>query len=74
LKIGLLGVVLVLALCAWFDYGMVAEYYGDGPPYYGRTVNMDKWSSPLPLLAVVNLGALAVAGVIVRATVRRNRH
>ena len=72
MKAAFVAIVLVAAL-AWFDYGMLSEYYGDGPPYYARTVNMDKWTSPLPLLAVVNLGTLAAGGLIVWFTVRRRK-
>lgn len=36
------------------NYTACQEAYGSGPPYYSRTVNMDKWSSPFPLLAVVD--------------------
>lgn len=42
------------------DAWVLLEYYGDGPPYYGRTTNMDKWSSPFWILVVVSVCALIV--------------
>jgi hypothetical protein len=57
-----LGPVVILGVCIVLDYRILTEAYGDGPPYYGRTVNMDKWTSPLlPLLVVNGLGAAATA-------------
>lgn len=37
-----------------------SEYYGDGPPYYGGTTNMDKWQSPVADL-VVATGVLVLS-------------
>lgn len=60
-------VVLILA----FNVINLIEAFGNGPPYYGRTTNMDKWSNPLPVLVVVDaIGALAVAASI--RLLRRN--
>jgi hypothetical protein len=50
----------IVGLCLYYDVATVTEFYGSGPPYYGGTTNMDKWSDPLPRLVVVNLGAAAV--------------
>ena len=59
LGVGLL--VLVGAIVA-FNAINLSEAFGNGPPYYGRTTNMDKWSNPLPVLAGVDaLGVLAIA-------------
>lgn len=52
-----LGTVLVAAI---LNVEVYSEYFGDGPPYYGRTTNMDKWSDPLPLLATFD--AIALVG------------
>jgi len=30
------------------------ELYSEGPPYFGRTENMDKWTSPMPWLIPVD--------------------
>ncbi|WP_455727055.1 hypothetical protein, partial [Burkholderia stabilis] len=60
----LVGAVLlvVLALVVVFNVVNVSEAYGDGPPYYARTVNMDKWSDPLPVLGAVDALMLVAIG------------
>jgi type VI secretion system secreted protein Hcp len=45
-----IGVVLLLI----FDLLNLNEFYGNGPPYYSRTTNMDKWVDPMPSLMMVN--------------------
>ena len=45
--------VLVLLVGA-FNLLNLNEAYGNGPPYYSRTTNMDKWVDPLPTLAAVD--------------------
>ena len=45
------------------------EYYSDGPPYYGRTTNMDKWESPVMGLVIadaIHLALLVGFGTIAR--------
>ena len=37
-------------------FAIHAEYFGNGPPYYGRTTNMDKGTSPVAAMVVT--GAL----------------
>jgi len=39
------------------------DAYGSGAPYYSRTTNMDKWTNPLPALAVLDLGMLVVVAL-----------
>ncbi|MEN2473632.1 MULTISPECIES: hypothetical protein [Burkholderia] len=60
----LVGAVLLvaLALVVAFNVANVSEAYGDGPPYYARTVNMDKWRDPLPVLGVVDALMLVAIG------------
>jgi hypothetical protein len=65
--VSLLGVVL------WVNYTNLVEAYGDGPPYYGRTTNMDKWSDPLPALVVVDLLVLVLIGLILGVIIRKRR-
>ncbi|WP_338340280.1 hypothetical protein [Burkholderia vietnamiensis] len=48
------------------------EAYGDGPPYYARSTNMDKWTNPLPLPGMVD-GAMLVAIAAYRSWLRRSR-
>ena len=75
-SIGILSVVvgvLVLAVAAFISYEAITEAYGSGPPYYSRTTNMDKWSNPLPALLLGDAAAILVAGLLMRAGMRRGR-
>ena len=65
-----LAIAAVVAGCVVLDYGIVAEAYGPGPPYYGRTVNMDKWESPNAMLIGVHVVGLLLAALLV-AILRR---
>jgi hypothetical protein len=58
----LAAAIALIALLAWINYEVIAESYGSGPPYYGRTTNMDKWTNPMPGLAAIDLPGLVVAG------------
>lgn len=50
----------VVAAAVWVSVDLLNEAYGAGPPYYGRTTNMDKWVSPWPVLLLVDGLAAAV--------------
>ncbi|AYZ63201.1 hypothetical protein EGY31_08135 [Burkholderia multivorans] len=58
----LTGAALLVMLVLVFAFNAInlEEAYGDGPPYYARTTNMDKWTDPLPMLGIVD-GAMLVA-------------
>lgn len=59
------ALLIVVVLIVTFNAINLSEAFGNGPPYYGRTTNMDKWSNPLPVLAGVDLlGVLAVASYL----------
>ena len=59
------GLLVLVVLIVAFNAINLAEAFGNGPPYYGRTTNMDKWSDPRPVLAVVDtLGVLAIAAYV----------
>jgi hypothetical protein len=58
--------IAILLFTIWINYINLTEAYGSGPPYYNRTTNMDKWSSPIPFLIVVNLIALGIIVFISR--------
>ncbi|WP_322041873.1 hypothetical protein [Paraburkholderia sp. J67] len=63
----LTGVALtaLVAVVVAFNVINLNEAFGDGPPYYSRTTNMDKWTDPLPVLAVLDaLAAIAVAAYV----------
>ncbi|WP_210270283.1 hypothetical protein [Aureimonas sp. ME7] len=55
----------LLAIAVWLNAATLIEAYGSGPPYHGRTTNMDKWTNPLPWLipldVVVTTVVLALA-------------
>jgi len=57
---GLLAVVTVLIA---FNAINLNESFGNGPPYYARTTNMDKWVNPLPVLATVDAAGILVVAV-----------
>jgi hypothetical protein len=57
------GALVLLAAVGWFNYRACTEAYGSGPPYYGRTTNMDKWSDPRPLLIKVDAAAALLLGL-----------
>lgn len=56
--------ILLVAVIA--TYVSLAEAYGSGPPYFGRTENMDKWRNPVPVLVIVDLACVAVSAVLWR--------
>jgi hypothetical protein len=69
-----------LMLCVWLALLTVAhwnrlqEAYGDGPPYYGRSTNMDKWTSPWPGLLALDACTLVACGALWLRARRRERH
>ncbi|WP_309880362.1 hypothetical protein [Caballeronia sp. LZ029] len=47
-----------------FNVVNLNEAYSDGPPYYARTMNMDKWTDPRPALAAIDaVTVLLIASV-----------
>lgn len=70
-------ILLALAItCAaiWLTAVNLTEAYGSGPPYYGRTTNMDKWESPILFLVLVDGVALAVSAALLYLARRRGRN
>ena len=51
-------------------YIALSEAYGSGPPYYGRTQNMDKWTDPIPVLALLDLFCIFSAALLFRNGMR----
>jgi hypothetical protein len=62
--------VVLLVGVAWLNFINLAEAYGSGPPYYGRTTNMDKWSDPLPVLLLIDAVTVLLVGVLLAAGIR----
>ena len=65
--------IALLGCLAWITYDVVVESYGPGPPYYGRTTNMDKWTDPVPGLLAIDLPGLGIAGGLVYFGLRQRR-
>ncbi|MEH3040495.1 MAG: hypothetical protein PGN21_10590 [Sphingomonas paucimobilis] len=57
---------LMIGGAVWITVDMLNEAYGAGPPYYGRTVNMDKWTSPWFALIAINGLVLLIALTLLR--------
>ena len=57
------GALTIAALVAAVNVFNLREAYGDGPPYYSRTTNMDKWADPVPALVVIDAMAVAMLSV-----------
>ncbi|MBY4833314.1 hypothetical protein [Burkholderia dolosa] len=70
----LIGAALLVLLVLVFAFNAInlQDAYGDGPPYYARTTNMDKWTNPLPTLEIID-GATLVAIAAYCVWIRRRR-
>jgi len=55
-----LACVLLFIFVVYVNIDAIVGAYGNGPPYYGRTTNMDKWESPIPTLVILDVVSLAV--------------
>ncbi|WP_186015789.1 hypothetical protein [Burkholderia gladioli] len=56
-------ILIIVFLTVAFNMFNLQEAYGDGPPYYGRTTNIDKWESPFPMLLPVDAVVIVLLGV-----------
>jgi hypothetical protein len=52
----LLGAALFVG---FVNYDNLVGAFGDGPPFYGRTTNMDKWRNPIPYLIALDVVTVA---------------
>jgi hypothetical protein len=57
---------VLLSGVVWFNYTHLVEAFGNGPPYYGRTMNMDKWTNPVPILLVIDTITILLLSLLVR--------
>ncbi len=64
--LGLTASIGMLAFVADVNYDAIVGAFGDGPPYYGQSTNMDKWESPVSTLLIVDALALAIALIVMR--------
>lgn len=51
--------VIALAIGTYLSVAVYVEFFSDGPPYFGRRENMDKWEDPRPWLFALD-GAIAL--------------
>jgi len=61
-----IALLAVAAASVWIIYTNLDEAYGSGPPHYSMTTNMDKWSSPWPLVIGVAIACLAICWLLTR--------
>jgi hypothetical protein len=61
--LGLLVLILV-AGAVLLNVAVYQEYFGDGPPYFGRRENMDKWTDPRGWLVLADAGLALVVGCV----------
>lgn len=62
----LIGVTVLLGFAIYVNIDNIAGAFGDGPPYYGRTTNMDKWGNPIPFLVIFDFVVAGVSYFIIR--------
>jgi hypothetical protein len=60
------GIIFGAALAGtgWLHYSLLTESYGAGEPYFSRTANMDKWSSPWPALIAIDVVTFATGCIL----------
>lgn len=68
---GLFISLCFLGFVSWLSYDSLHEAFGSGPPYYGRTANMDKWHNPIPGLLMLDGLALLMSAAAVQLYRRR---
>ncbi len=64
-------VLALLVIVVWLNAMTLIDTYGSGPPFYGRTTKMDKWTDPLPWLLPLD-ATVIVAAVALTYQSRRN--
>ena len=52
--------VALVLFAAYINFDAIVGAFGEGPPYYGRTTNMDKWENPIPVLVAIDVAVVAV--------------
>ncbi len=62
------AIVILAGVCvgAYLNIGVYLEFFSDGPPYFGRRENMDKWSDPRPVLGAIDASILMLLLLLLR--------
>lgn len=55
----------IVVLVAGINLYWIDVAFGDGPPYYSRTTNMDKWADPRWVLIPLDIVAAIVVSYLV---------
>jgi ABC-type multidrug transport system permease subunit len=66
----LICLVTIVTAAAWINYTNLNEAFGSGPPYYGRTTNMDKWTNPIPTLMLIDIVAALLLVILFKVGFR----
>lgn len=66
LYVSYISAIALLIGVIWLNYTQLIEAFGSGPPYYGLTTNMDKWSSPLPFLITIDVVAIFLIVILIK--------
>jgi len=56
----ILACAFLVLFVGYINIDAIIGAFGDVPPYYGRTTNMDKWQNPIPTLVTVDVITLVV--------------
>ncbi|BEU71625.1 hypothetical protein JK151_16540 (plasmid) [Ralstonia syzygii subsp. celebesensis] len=68
--LALLAGALLVLFTMYVNIDTLIGAFGDGPPYYGRTTNMDKWENPIPKLVALDAVAVIILWMVGRWAVR----
>ena len=61
-----MSVLLLLVLTIYVNYHNLLGAFGNVPPYYGKSTNMDKWTNPVPYLIAMNVVVTILATIFWR--------
>lgn len=71
--LSLLISALLILFVAYVNFDAITGAFGEGPPYFSRTTNMDKWENPIPVLLAVDFLTFVFSLVVCRWAVKRIR-
>ena len=68
--ISLCAAIALIGFATYVNIDNLVGAFGNGPPYYGRTTNMDKWANPIPFLMFFNLIVIGITYFVIRWALR----